>query len=184
MTDVSICNLALTQLSTARITSLDENSENARKCKAIYEMVRDSLLADHNWNFARAEKELALIDETPVSEDWAYIFQLPVDCLRVMRMEEDEQFAIFGDRLYTNSDEAKIEYIKRETNPVKYSPMFVKALAARIASDLSYGITKSATLAQVAEQRAIMSLKEAKWTDAQEGINTLPITGNFIRSRQ
>jgi hypothetical protein len=184
MTDISICNLALTQLSTARIASLDESTENGRKCKAIYELSRDSLLADHNWNFARAEKELALIDETPVSEDWAYIFQLPSDCLRVMRMEEDEKFAIFSDRLYTNSDVAKIEYIKRETNPVKYSPMFVKALAGRIAADLAYGITQNATVAQLAEQRANQSLREAKWTDAQEGINTLPIQGNFIRSRQ
>jgi hypothetical protein len=184
MTDVSICNLALTYLSTSRIASLDEGSENARKLLAIYDLTRDGLLSDHNWNFARTESTLATVDAECLTGDWLHIYQLPNDCLRVMRLVDDKYFAIFSDRLYSNTETATIEYIKQVTNPQLFSPMFVKCFAARLAADLSYGITQNATLAQAMESKANQLLKEAKWNDAQEGVNTFPLTGSMIEARQ
>lgn len=185
VSEVSICNLALTMLSTARISSLSEDSENARKCNSIYDDTRDGLFAEHDWNFLRAERELASTTDDPeLSDNWTEVYQIPADCLRVIRMEYDYPFAIFEDKLYCNVDSAKIEYIKKITDPEKFSSGFVNALAAKIAAILAYGITQNATLAQTMFDLAEKSLKIAKWNDAQEGIGNFIQSGSLIEARQ
>lgn len=183
VSNISIANLALTFLSTARIASLTEDSENARKVNAIFEMTRDSMLGEHNWNFARGEASLALTTITPTTGDWTNVFQLPTDCLRVIRMEYDKEFRIYEDKLYTNVDECVIEYQKKITDPTIFSVMFVRAFALRIAADLAFGITQNASLAEGMEKKADRALKEAKWADAQEGKGTLVRSGSLLQSR-
>lgn len=181
---VSICNTALTLLNTSRITSLSDNTETARKCNALYDDMRNSLLSEHNWNFARKEAELSLLDEdTILSTEWASIYQLPSDCLRVLRMESDERFSIKGKKLYTNSSSAKIEYIYKVEDEGQFTSAFVWAFATRLARDLSYGVTESTTVVQQMAALHEQALKEAKWSDAQEGISTDGIYGSLTDSR-
>ena len=182
VSNISICNLALTMLSTQRISSLSENTENARKLSAIYDMTRDALLSLHNWNFARAEKALALVSgETDTG--WSFIYQLPVDCLRVISIVGDYKFRVFSNKLYTNADSPVIEYQRRITDPTLFSAGFVKALASRLAADLAFGITQNATLTQAMEEKAALDLREAKWNDAQEGEGTNIIDGSLLEYR-
>lgn len=180
---VGIANIALTMLSTSRITSLDEDNENARKVNAIYNSTRDSLLAEHNWNFARAQAELSQLDETPTLSDWSLVFQVPTDVIRIIRIDCDEKFAIYGSKLYTNSSSVKIDYIKRIESESMFSSAFVIAFASRLAMVLSYGITQSSTQTQLMADYYKNALQEAKWADAQEGVGTLPLSGSFIQSR-
>lgn len=182
VSNISIANLALTMLSTQRISSFSENTENARKVNAIFDMTRDASLAEHNWNFARAEATLALLSET-TDTDWGYIFQLPVNCLRVISLVGDYPFAIFENKLYTNLDSAVIEYQKKLTDPTLFSAGFVRALATRLAADLAFGITQNATLAQSMEAKANQAIKEAKWNDAQEGEGTQVKSGDLLEYR-
>lgn len=183
ISNVAIANIALTMLSANRITSLTQDDESARRVNAIYEFERDALLYEHNWNFARKEVELSLLDEESVTGDWSYIYQLPTDCIRVIRMVYDNEFAIFDKKLHSNSDLAKIEYIYRVVDEEKFSAGFVKAFASRLAMELSYGITNSATVANMMKERYVVALNEAKWSDSQEGSGTRVITGSFIENR-
>lgn len=180
---VDIANIALTMLSASRITSLTDNSENARRINAIYDHERDALLAEHNWNFAREQAQLSLLSDTPTLGNWDYIYQLPSDCLRIIRMEYDYNFSRYGNKLYTNATEAKIDYIKRITDDGAFSSLFVKAFACRLALELSYGITESSTQTEAMSRRYKAALDEAKWSDAQEGIGTEIITGSFLDYR-
>lgn len=182
--DVSIANRALTLLSADRIGSFTENSESARKVAAIYEDTRDALLEDHNWNFARTERTLSLLSDYPILDTYASAYQLPSDCIRVLRMQDDEPFDRFSDRLYTNSDSASIEYIARITDPTKFTPGFVRAFAAVLAADLCYGITQNATMTATAIKRAEDAVKLAKLNDGQEGTGAKIIKGDFITARQ
>lgn len=183
VSNVSIANLALTFLSTARIASLTEDSENARKMNTIFAMTRDSMLGDHNWNFARGEATLALTEITPATGDWINVFQLPNDCLRVLRTAGDYEFRIYEDKLYTNVSDCVIEYQKKITDPTIFTLMFVRAFAMRLAADLAFGITQNATLAEGMEKKAVQALKEAKWSDAQEGLGTRVRSGSLLESR-
>lgn len=170
-TSISIANRALTYLNSSRITSLTDSSENARKINAIYKDTRDALLAEHVWNFARTEATLSLLDETVTfTSEWTYIYQLPGDVINVIRMEGDARFAIKGRKVYTNESSCKIEYVKRVEDEGQFTPAFIEAFATRLARDLAYGITEDNTVVgnmTAAHERA---LNQAKWADAQEGI--------------
>lgn len=182
--EVSICNLALTTLSTSRISDLDEDSENARKCNAVYSYVRDNLMSQRNWNFATAEASLASVDATPVLGDWSNVYQIPTNCLRVIRQEGDYDFKIFDSKLYSNEATCKIQYIERITDAGAFPAYFANALAAEIAAVLAYGITQNATLAAGIRKYSKGLLDEAVWSDSQEGVGNRAIRSSFITARQ
>ena len=178
--NVEIANRALTLLSADRIQALNDTSEQARKINAIFDSTRDALLSEHNWNFALKERQLSLLSETPVLDAWDFEYQLPSDCLRVVNIEGDYEFAIYSNKLYTNTDDARITYVSRETDPNRFSAGFAKALASRLAADLAFGITQNATMAQNMDAVAVRVLKEAKWSDAQEGKGIKVIRGSIV----
>lgn len=182
--EVSICNLALTALSSSTIESLTQNNNNARKCNAVYSFLRDNMLANHNWDFAMKEATLAQVADTPISTNWSYIYQLPTDCLRVVYSEGAFDFEIIGDKLYNNDDSSIIQYVAQITDAGAFPAYFAKALAAEIASVLAFGITQNASIAQAIKEDAKMVLKEAKWSDAQEGDFNKSKTSSFITARQ
>lgn len=184
ISNVKIANRALTLLSANRLMSFNEASEEGRKIRAVFDETRDALLAEHNWNFAIDERQLALLSDTPVMGEYLYAYQLPSDCIRFIRMVDDEECKVEGHTILTNSDDARIEYLKRETDPTKFSAGFIKALSSRIAADLAFGITQNATLATQLDAMAARDLKEAKWSDGQEGAGMTVVQGNLITARQ
>jgi hypothetical protein len=181
VSNVTIANRALTLLSADRIQALNDTSEQARKINAIFDDTRDAMLEEHNWNFARKQRELAVLSDAPVLDGWSYEYQLPSDCIRVTKLEGDYPYAVYGNKLYTNSDDPRIEYVSRETDPTKFSSGFVKAFASRLAADLAFGITQNATFAANMDAVAQRDLKEAKWSDAQEGSESKVVRGSMIQ---
>ena len=179
-TNVEIANRALTLLSVDRIQALNDTSEQARKINAIFDSTRDSLLSEHNWNFAMKERQLSLLSDSPIMDAWSFVYQLPSDCLRVVSIEGDYQFAILSNKLYTNTDDARILYVSRETDPNRFSAGFVKAFASRLAADLAFGFTQNATMAQNMDAVAVRDLKEAKWSDSQEGKGIKVVRGSMV----
>jgi len=112
------------------------------------------------------------------------VYQLPSDCLRVLRQDGDYDFKIFGNKVYSNESTCKIQYISKITDSAEFPIYFVNALAAQIAAVLAYGITQNATLSETMMKLAAVALKEAIYTDAQESVGIKPITGSFITARQ
>jgi hypothetical protein len=56
---VEICNRALQKLGAARITSLTQDTPNARSCNVAYNVLRKAELRSHPWSFAIKRAELA-----------------------------------------------------------------------------------------------------------------------------
>jgi len=96
MSKVEIANAALNSLGAERITTLDEDSESARKVDAIYEPTLKALLRTHFWNFAMKEASLARLVDVPVLDDYTYIFQLPSDFVRLKKTDLDEDRQLQG----------------------------------------------------------------------------------------
>lgn len=99
-----------------------------------------------------------------------HCFQLSTDCLRVIKMEDDD--AIFvreEDRLLTDEEEAKIQYIARITDTTKFTPFFVTFLAQRLAAEIAYPLTNSTSLVEAMYKLHLEKKREAKGADAQEG---------------
>lgn len=63
----SICNLALTRLGAGEAVSdviTSPSSVNEQLCNTVYEKLRDEVLAEHNWQFAKRTLPLNLADGT------------------------------------------------------------------------------------------------------------------------
>jgi hypothetical protein len=144
---VGIVNSALIKIGADTITSLTDDSAEARAANAQYEKLRDEVLRAHPWNFAIARQSLARLAEAPpFGFTWQY--QLPSDGLRVLFMNDGRAaFEIEGRRLLTDEGEAHVLYVRRVTDPNEFDAMFREALAYRIAADLAYPLANSTTLA-------------------------------------
>jgi len=167
--DIAICNSGLIKIGARRISSFDEGSKEAKLCKEQYDKLRDAALEAHPWKFAIKRAELSKLVTTPAFE-WDNEFQLPVDCLRVIYMEDRrEKFTIEGDKLLTNAAEAKVKYISKVTNPDLFGKMFKEYLAHLIASEFSYPLVQSVSLGERIFAKTNIFTRDTRSSDSQQG---------------
>jgi hypothetical protein len=167
---VAICNAALIRIGAATITSLTDDSREARACNVRFADVRDEVLRAHPWNFALKRVALAELAETPAF-GFAKAFQLPTDCLRVLELDTSDlgaEFRIENGKLLTDESAVKILYIARIEDPNLYDPLFSNALSYRLAAELAYPIANSTALTDTMFQLYQRALAQAKTADAQE----------------
>lgn len=186
--DVDICNRALQKLGAKRITSLTDDSVNARACNAAYEIVRDAELRAHPWNFAIDREALAADSTEP---DWgrANSFQLPSDCLRVLPPYpednlNDMDWQIEGRKIYTDdSDPLYIRYIARIEDTSLFDALFIEALANKLALELCEELTQSNTKKESLNQDYDKIIAKAKRTNAIENVAAEPPADTWITVR-
>jgi hypothetical protein len=185
-TEVSICNLALAEVGRGgQIASLDEASQSARVCKLRYPYARDAVLRAYDWNFAAKRASLTALP-TPPAFEYDKAFDLPPDCLLVRQvyMGEGCPYVIESHQLLANDGgPLNIKYTALVTAPPQFDPLYVAALAARIAADICATLTESSTRSQGLWQVYNLKLQEARKRDAQEGIPDPFPPGSWLTSR-
>lgn len=206
-TEVSICNLALSRLGDDTITSLSDNTKPARECNRLYAITRDMELRSHNWNFAIFRTSVAA-DETAPTWGYDYRYELPVDCLRLLEIENTEggtsinpsggagtyggwriEAGNFGDssrRFIVTSygGPLYIRYISRVTDAAVFDTLFVNALAARLAMDLSTVLTNNNTLKEASARLYEHAIAEARAMDAIESSRRAMPETSWITARR
>lgn len=153
--DIVICNLALAHVGNSDgIASLTEASTPARACKQFYAQTVDEVLRDFNWPFARTFEALALVAEEPTTE-WSYSYRYPAEALAIRRILSDAgrvdsastRVPFIGGRdasgrlLYTDKDDAVVEYTARVDEVGIYPPDFVQAVALKLATWIAPQVT-------------------------------------------
>ena len=168
MTDVEICNLALGSLGTAGISAFDDDSDQARACAAFYGPVRDAVMEDALWSFAKGQFVLSP-DATAPLFGWTYRFLVPSDVAKVHRVsdttqDDDSNIAWERQGQYILADVTPIYVtaVKKLTDPTYFSAAFCLALAARLGSELAVPLTENRAL-----QTDLWTLYRNKITDAQ-----------------
>tara|TARA_R110000803_G_scaffold66166_2_gene127494 strand:+ start:3239 stop:3841 length:603 start_codon:yes stop_codon:yes gene_type:complete len=180
---VQIVNNALIKIGANAIISLTEDSEAARAANVMYEQVRDATIRDHIWNFAVARVELAQSVETPAFR-FAFQYQLPSNCLRVLQMEDVNMvYKIEGRKLLTDEGTAKIMYLGKVTDVNEYDSMFVEALSARLAAELAITLAESNSLYQNMMEMYRFKIADARSADAQESGYSEVIADTWLDSR-
>ena len=169
-TVVEICNLALTRIGNEGITSLEDDSKEGRACNRLYEVTRDILLSSHSWVFARHRESLEQLSEGP-DFGYEYYYQLPSDCLRPLEVVAitEPEWVRESDRLLTNATEIDLLYVRREENPVRFDPFFVKALYLQLGGEVAWILEQKRQLKIDLLDEADFFISEAKRLDAIQG---------------
>lgn len=180
--NIQIVNTALTLLGDSRITSLSDNTKPAREANAIYEPVRNALLAAYNWSFAKKRDQLSA-DVTAPDFGWDKSFTLPADCLRILfvgdyyvgldltdyRGSPVEEFEIEGRKILTDwPTPLNLKYIGIVTDTTTHPATFDMALSMRLAELLAEPLTQSDTKRARAADAFKSAIKDAIRANAIE----------------
>tara|TARA_R110000822_G_scaffold109543_1_gene239412 strand:- start:3140 stop:3742 length:603 start_codon:yes stop_codon:yes gene_type:complete len=180
---VQIVNNALVKIGANAILTLTEDTEAARAANLVYDQIRDACIRDHVWNFAVNRVELAQNSTAPAFE-FSYQYNLPSDCLRVLQMDDmSTLYKIEGGKLLTDDGTAKILYLARVEDVNLFDAMFVEALSARLAAELSVTLSESNTLYSNMMEMYQRKISDARSMDAQESGYIEIVADTWLDSR-
>lgn len=172
---VDICNLAIANLGGDAVVSAvspPDGSIEAMHCARFYPVARKAALELHEWSFATHRKALTEVSTTELPDGWVYAYGLPNKSLRVTRVvtpltEEGESEPFKQEALddgtgviFTNAEDASAIFIYDEENPVKFSGLFVIAIARLLSSFLAGPLIKGKTGSQTAQEQYKLYLTE------------------------
>lgn len=180
---VSICNRALSKIGDEiTILSVDDATKPARYCKILYPETRDMVLSSYPWRFALKRYRLAPSAEPPLF-GFSSSFVLPVDCLRVWRVEGDIPYQVEGNCVLADTDVFCFVGISRIEDTTLFDPMFVEALALKMASELAVPLAASNSLKENLFKEYEEFVKAAKTASAMEGVQDVFVQRGWLESR-
>lgn len=195
--DVEIANAALIKLGAGRITSLNDDVNNARVLNARYEAVRDAELRRRKWRFSLRRTSVAALSTAP-SFGFLYQYQVPDGFLRLVQIGEydlstdltdnrrapEGLYSLEGNAILTNlTAPLKIRYIKQITDESAMDVAFREAFASRLAYESANEITDDLSKKDDALRDYKMALSEATKANAIEGAVEYPSDDSWVTAR-
>lgn len=184
---VGIVNMALQRIGAkSSITALTDGTPNAIKANTVWEYIRDEVIEAVKPKFATVRTVLAQSATDPANTDvYEFAYPLPVDYICLADDHEDDPAVWPGDVgpyvfeelsltdqtlcLMTNYDSTTdgyydvfLTYIRKVTDPAKYTPSFINALAFRLAAELCLTIAESGSKYEAMMNLYLKALKKAK----------------------
>lgn len=197
--NTSIANLALSHLGVGKaIASLSENSVAAIACNRFYDTALEATLRDHNWPFATKFEALALVSEEP-NDEWHFSYRYPTDCLKVRRLlsghrRDTRDTAVpykigqddSGLLIFTDQDNAELEYTARAENTQFFPPDFVMAFSYRLAYYIAPQVTGGDPfkLQERVTKLYQWEIGQAKDSSLNEQMSDVEPDSEFIRIRE
>lgn len=189
VSEVTICNLALSWLAGNLIISLDDDTNEAKLCKANYELSRDAVLESMAWTFATTRYRLTPEVDVPA---WGYAnqFTIPSSVITLLEVSanadvpngaNDLDWRREGNLILCDEDVVYVKAIFKQDDPVRFPPNFVQAVAARLAAEIAIPLTESLTVMTTMEGKYKDRLLHAAATDGIQGkmdvIDSRKLTG-------
>jgi hypothetical protein len=111
--------------------------------QSIYESVRDSLLADFQWSFARAQVSIVKDAVNPTT-GYSFRYAIPAASKQIIRVnniddsENNAQWEVVGGFIHTNfANPIILDHTTTVTDVTKFPPIFVEILTATLALKLA-----------------------------------------------
>ena len=187
---VDIANNALNILGASTISSLTEDTKNARICNQRFENVRNRVFRGHPWNCLIKRVQLAQNSTAPVIE-YTYAYALPSDFLRCLKIHNGTtdsvasnlDYKLEGTNIVTDEATVYLVYVAKDTDPNNYDSYLYEVLGYQLAADIAYGITNNATLAKNLLVDADEKLRESRFVDATENSTDTVEANEFTDAR-
>lgn len=171
-----VANYALDLVGERYITSIDETSDAAMLCKRNLERVRDELQREFPWKTFIVRAELSA-DGTAPTWGPAYRYAVPSETMRVIDVysgdSELRDWQMEGGYILCDvSGPLQIRYIKRNTDINRWDPLFLAAVAHRLAIIICEKITNSTGKKQDIKASYMDVLRKAQAANAFENAVT------------
>lgn len=155
---ISIWNRALQKVGSEELVDPNANNKRTRALSRAYTQVRDALLEQYPWTFAK--RLVVLSSDGAFSPEWKYASQylLPEDALAVLEVHSTDPYEVIQPKydpsnpstipsrvaIATNhTGPLEVLYISRVTNEGIYSPLFCEYFAAMLAYEVCEELTQS-----------------------------------------
>jgi hypothetical protein len=143
-TAVQIINLGLSKIASSRVSRIDPPVSSLERFVAEgYQHWKRTELTKRRWVFATEDNYTLTRVETLEDVDKPHKFQLPVECLRPVRLRRTE-WKQRGRFLYSDYDTLRVSMIMN-ADETEFDPLFVEVLASRIALESVEYVTQSNT---------------------------------------
>ena len=136
-----ICRRAILRVGSADL--FKPHGEPMVIAQSLYESVRDSLLADFQWSFARAQVSVSKDGSNPTT-GYDYRYAIPADTKQILRInnlddsENTGKWEIVGNFIHTDfATPIIVDLITEVTDPTKFPPIFVEILTTTLALKLA-----------------------------------------------
>lgn len=170
---VELINKALTLVGANPITSIDDDTNNARIVLRVYDIALRSILSECKWNFATVRQLLVTVTDTL---DWydtgeTYVYQKPVDAIRIFGTNDaDAKWREEGDFIISDTSALGVRYVQYVDNPDKYPSSFIDAFSDRLCADIAFMVLNSLATAQTFQEKyEKVSLPKARAENSQLG---------------
>lgn len=211
---VDIYNLALGRIGTDKtVSSVGENSKEARLCNRFYEQCRDEVLEAGGWPFAVKSQALASLPATNILGGWGYEYEKPADALRILEVTSvggvgeaigywcgcrgpwdahsrgtnsyRQALAQDGNSsvILSQTSGAYAIYVARIENPAVFSALMRSCIADRLAMELAMPMSADPRYLQMAMTRYNNSFMIAAGTDYEQTEEGPVMDAPSIRAR-
>lgn len=185
---VVIANRALQKCGAARIASFDEGTREANSVKACYSTVLESELQDNLWTFSIKRIQLAASSTAPAFGR-RYQYQLPADYLReapynphVSDLPDDY---LYEGRLLLSDAPGplNLRYVSSDVEESQFDPLFVEAVAARIALEIVEELTQSTSKQEMLSDNYAYHIRRAKTANSIQSGPIRPQIDEWVYAR-
>lgn len=186
---LNIYNAALAKLGSNRIEQVldaDEPGAVGSLCRLLLPQVLDLALDYAPWSFAMARAELAATGQSSGRGCYPYALSLPADMIRPVRLGAEEPgypFVIEGENIFAPVPLAEIIYVKRVSEPQKWTPAFTQAVILGLAAELCPAVLNDTSRQQLYRQEFQAALAYAAAADLKRQ-KFLPAQGEWLASRE
>ena len=194
-----ICNMALSHLGVGQTIQNAETGteQEAKVCRTFYATCLASTLSDFDWSFARRYQALNLVEASPNSE-WGYAYRYPTDCVSVKKIlsgvrndtrQSRVSYAVgeddAGKLIYSDMDDAIIQYTKLVEDTTKYTATFMEAFSMKLAFYIAPRISAGDPFKRQQAVAAMynMTIMKAKAQQANEEQPDQDPLSEFTRTR-
>ncbi len=150
-----IANLALTDIGANMISGFPadgDDTNEASKVDAFWELLVDEVLAKINWDFAKKASILAEDADYDIEDaKWDYAYSLPADCVKPRYLSDrDYNYEIRGLHLLCDLEDgdAILLYTARIEDTTKWDALFTMAFAKRLSAALCRPLKKKESRAK------------------------------------
>lgn len=182
---VDICSQALLLVGAEPINALTDNTPRARLCDRMFVRAYEGVMRAYHWDSCTKRVMLSPLAPAPAF-GYAYQYQIPADCLRVLGIDVDGypiEHKIEGQTILCDQTIIYLKYLFANSVVETWDAGLVDVVVYALASEISYTLTRNASLSQYFKNEYLMRLRQARWSDAQQGTTSAFHGGEISNAR-